>query len=144
MNVWVKAGYFNEEDDEVGISHVIEHMFFKGTRRRPAPDQIATEIKSLGGELNAGTYYDITQYYFTLPSEAFSRGLEVQADALTDPLVDPGELVRELEAIIQEARRKMDNPAAFAAEKLRLAFRVHRIRAGASGGEERCAFTRGS
>ena len=129
LNTWVKAGYFNEEDDEVGISHVIEHMFFKGTRRRPAPDRIATEIKSLGGELNAGTYYDSTHYYFTLPSGAFARGLEVQADALTDPLLDPKELARELEAIIQEARRKMDNPVAFAAEKLNeLAFKVHRIR----------------
>ncbi len=137
MNVWVQAGYFNEEDDEVGVSHVIEHMFFKGTRRRPAPDQIATEIKSLGGELNAGTYYDFTHYYFTLPAEAFSRGLEIQADALTDPLLDPGELARELEAIIQEGRRKMDNPSAYAAEKLNeLAFRVHRIRRWRIGREE--------
>ncbi len=137
LNIWVKAGYFNEEDDEVGISHVIEHMFFKGTRRRPAPDRIATEIKSLGGELNAGTYYDSTHYYFTLPSEAFARGLEVQSDALTDPLLDPKELARELEAIIQEARRKMDNPGAFAAEKLNdLAFQVHRIRRWRIGHED--------
>jgi zinc protease len=137
INIWVKAGYFNEDDDEVGISHVVEHMFFKGTHGRPAPDQVAKEIKSLGGELNAGTYYDFTHYYFTLPSAAFSRGLEIQADALTNPLVDPGELARELEAIIQEARRKRDNPSAFAAEKLNeLAFRVHRIRRWRIGEEE--------
>src|SRR5262245_53239610 len=76
MTAWVRAGYFDEEDDEVGISHVVEHMFFKGTTRRPLPDQIAADVKSLGGELNAATYYDFTQYYFTLPAEAFDRGLE--------------------------------------------------------------------
>jgi zinc protease len=137
LNVWVKAGYFNEEDDEVGIAHVIEHMFFKGTPSRPSPDQIAREVKSLGGELNAGTYYDFTHYYFTLPAGAFSQGLDIQSDALMNPLIDPAELSRELEAIIQEARRKMDNPGAFAAEKLNeLAFRVHRIRRWRIGHEE--------
>ncbi|MCI0409638.1 MAG: insulinase family protein, partial [Acidobacteria bacterium] len=137
IDTWVKVGYFNEEDDQVGISHVIEHMFFKGTKLRPRPDQIAAEVKALGGELNAGTYYDFTHYYFTLPVQSFSRGLEIQADALLDPLVDPGELARELEAIIQESRRKLDNPPAFAAEKLyELAFRRHRIRRWRIGQEE--------
>jgi len=137
VNIWAKVGYFNEEDHEVGISHVIEHMFFKGTHRRPSPDQIASEIKGLGGELNAGTYYDFTHYYVTLPSQEFSRGLEIQADALTDPLVEPEELRRELEAIIQEGRRKADNPTAYATEKLNgLAFLVHRIRRWRIGDEE--------
>jgi zinc protease len=137
IDTWVKVGYFNEEDDQVGISHVIEHMFFKGTTLRPRPDQIAAEVKALGGELNAGTYYDFTHYYFTLPAQSFSRGLEIQADALLNPLVDPEELVRELEAIIQESRRKLDNPSAFAAEKLyELAFRKHRIRRWRIGQED--------
>jgi zinc protease len=137
ISTWVKAGYFNEADDEVGISHVIEHMFFKGTHRRPRPDQIASEVKSLGGEINAGTYYDFTHYYFALPSSEFSRGLEIQSDALLDPLVDPGELARELEAIIQEAKRKRDSPSALAVEKLNeIAYRVHRIRRWRIGEEE--------
>ena len=137
IDTWVKVGYFDEEDDEVGISHVIEHMFFKGTQLRPRPDQIAAEVKALGGELNAGTYYDFTHYYFTLPAASFSRGLEIQSDALLNPLVDSAELARELEAIIQESRRKLDNPSAFAAEKLyELAFRKHRIRRWRIGQEE--------
>ena len=57
INLWVRAGYFDEDDTQIGISHVIEHMFFKGTIDRPRPDQIATEIKSLGGTLNAGARY---------------------------------------------------------------------------------------
>ncbi len=129
INLWVRAGYFDEDDQHIGISHVIEHMFFKGTADRPRPDQIATEIKSLGGELNAGTYYDATNYYFVLPSENYRRGLEIQADALMHPRLDPDELKREIEAVIQEGRRKRDTPGAYAYEMLfREAFDRHRIR----------------
>jgi zinc protease len=136
-NLWVRAGYFDEEDRDVGISHVIEHMFFKGTPDRPRPDQIATEIKGLGGELNAGTYYDATNYYIVLPSGNLRKGLEVQADALMHPLFDPEELKREIEAVIQEGRRKIDTPAAYALEMLfREAFESHRIRRWRIGGEE--------
>ncbi|MBI4169700.1 MAG: insulinase family protein [Acidobacteria bacterium] len=135
-NLWVRAGYFDEEDHEVGISHVIEHMFFKGTSDRPRADQIATEIKGLGGELNAGTYYDSTNYYIVLPSENFRRGLEVQADALMHPLFDPEELKREIEAVVQEGRRKIDTPAAYALEMLfEESFEAHRIRRWRIGGE---------
>jgi zinc protease len=128
-NLWVRAGYFDEDDREVGISHVIEHMFFKGTPDRPRPDQIATEIKEIGGELNAATYYDSTNYYIVLPKENLRRGLEIQADALMHPLLDAAELQREIEAVIQEGRRKLDTPAAYAVEMLfREAFETHRIR----------------
>ncbi len=135
-NLWVRAGYFDEEDHQVGISHVIEHMFFKGTPDRPRPDQIATEIKGLGGELNAGTYYDSTNYYVVLPSDNFRRGLEIQADALMHPLFDEQELRREIEAVIQEGRRKIDSPPAYAVEMLfREAFESHRIRRWRIGNE---------
>ncbi len=137
INLWVRAGYFDEEDLEAGISHIIEHMFFKGTPDRPRPDQIATEIKSLGGELNAGTYYDSTNYYVVLPSLGFRRGLEIQADALMHPLIDAEELRREIEAVIQEGRRKIDTPSAYALEMMyQEAFDAHRIRRWRIGSEE--------
>jgi zinc protease len=137
INLWVRAGYFDEEDREAGISHVIEHMFFKGTPDRPRPDQIATEIKSLGGELNAGTYYDSTNYYVVLPSASFRKGLEIQADALMHPLIDADELKREIEAVIQEGRRKLDTPSAYAVEMTyQEAFDAHRIRRWRIGSEE--------
>lgn len=137
VNLWVRAGYFDEEDGQVGISHVIEHMFFKGTPDRQRPDQIATEIKSLGGELNAGTYYDFTNYYVVLPSGNFRRGLEIVADALMHPLFDADELKREIEAVLQEGRRKMDTPGAYALEMMfREAFGSHRIRRWRIGEEE--------
>jgi len=137
INLWVRAGYFDETDDEIGISHVIEHMFFKGTPDRPRPDQIATEIKGLGGELNAGTYYDSTHYYVVLPRENFRRGLEIQGDALMHPQIDGEELAREIEAVIQEGRRKLDTPEAYAVEMMyREAFEAHRIRRWRIGTEE--------
>jgi zinc protease len=121
---YVKTGYLNEPDENRGISHVLEHMFFKGTSKRDV-SQIAKETKRLGGYLNAGTFYDYTYYYTVLPSENFKPGLEIQADALRDPALLEGELQREILVILQEARRKLDSPGAFSLEKLYgLAFEV--------------------
>lgn len=114
---WVKAGYFDEPDEDVGISHVLEHMYFKGTPTRGV-GEIARETKASGGYLNAHTIYDHTSYETVLPSSGFLRGLEIQADAYANSLIDAGELARELEVIIQEAKRKLDSPAAVAMESL--------------------------
>ena len=113
----VKAGYFDETDDVVGIAHVLEHMYFKGTPTRGV-GEIARATKAAGGYLNAGTIYDQTSYYTVLPSSAFERGLEIQFDAYANSLIDADELARELEVIIQEAKRKADNPSAVAVESL--------------------------
>ncbi|MEJ7812641.1 MAG: pitrilysin family protein, partial [Gemmatimonadaceae bacterium] len=114
---YVKAGYFDETDDVVGVAHVLEHMFFKGTARRGV-GEISKETKSAGGYLNAGTIYDHTSYYTVLPASSFVRGLEIQADAYANSVVDAGELRKELEVIIQEAKRKADNPGAVTIETL--------------------------
>ena len=124
----VKAGYFDEPDTLIGISHVLEHMYFKGTAQR-GPGDIARETKSAGGYLNAGTIYDHTSYYTVLPSDALEQALDIQADALQRSAIDEDELRRELLVIIQEAKRKLDNPGAVAQETLfETMFDVHRIR----------------
>ena len=64
---YVRAGYFDETDDVVGIAHVLEHMYFKGTAQRGV-GEIAKETKASGGYLNAATIYDHTSYYTVLPS----------------------------------------------------------------------------
>src|SRR5829696_6116802 len=74
---YVNAGYFDESDDVVGIAHVLEHMFFKGTPSR-AVGEIARQTKAVGGYLNAATIYDHTSYYTVLPSSSFAAGLDVQ------------------------------------------------------------------
>ena len=114
---YVKAGYFDETDDVAGIAHVLEHMFFKGTPTRGV-GEIAKQTKASGGYLNAHTIYDHTSYYAVLPASGFAAGLEIQADAYANSLIDADELRRELEVIIQEARRKTDNPHALTIETL--------------------------
>jgi zinc protease len=113
----VRAGYFDEPDAVVGVSHVLEHMFFKGTERRGA-GEIARATKAAGGYLNAGTIYDHTTYYTVLPSAALDLGLELQADALLHSTIDEEELRKELVVITEEVKRKLDNPSAMATEKL--------------------------
>src|SRR3954468_5936923 len=132
---YVSAGYFDEADEIVGIAHVLEHMFFKGTPSRGV-GAIAKQTKALGGYLNAGTIYDHTSYYTVLPSSAFAQGLTIQADAYARSLIDSEELRRELEVIIEEAKRKADNPPAVATETLyALLHDTHRIRRWRIGGE---------
>jgi zinc protease len=126
----VKAGYFDEPDEWVGIAHVLEHMMFKGTPRY-GPGRLAHETQLLGGYLNASTIYDKTVFYAAVPSAAdgLARALALQADALMHAALDPDELGRELEVIVQEAKRKLDSPGAVTVETLYdLLFTVHRMR----------------
>lgn len=134
----VRAGYFDEPDEWVGISHILEHMFFKGTARR-GPGEIARDTQLLGGYLNAATIYDKTVYYTVLPSSGSGlvRALDVQADALMRAALDEGELNRELEVVIQEAKRKLDTPPAVVAETLYgLVYPTHRMGRWRIGTEE--------
>lgn len=139
----VKAGYFDETDDIVGIAHVLEHMYFKGTPSRGV-GEIARETKAAGGYLNAHTIYDHTSYFTVLPSASFERGLDIQFDAYANSLIDQDELARELEVIIQEEKRKRDTPTAIAIESLyALLHDRHRIRRWRIGEEHALrAFTR--
>ncbi|HKT58716.1 MAG TPA: pitrilysin family protein, partial [Gemmatimonadales bacterium] len=139
----VKAGFFDEPDRWTGISHVLEHMFFKGTPRRGVGG-IARETKSAGGYLNASTSYDHTSYFAVLPASGFPQAVDIQADALRHSLIDETELARELQVIIQEAKRKLDTPSAVAYETLHeVMFDRHRIRRWRIGHESQLAgFTR--
>ena len=123
----VAAGYFDESDEVVGISHVLEHMFFKGTPAR-GPGEIGRATKRAGGYLNASTIYNRTLYYTVLPSESLAHGIALQSDALLNATIDDDELRRELRVIIEEAKRKRDNPGAVARESLfALLFERHRM-----------------
>ena len=139
----VKAGFFDEPDRWMGISHVFEHMFFKGTPTRGV-GQIARETKAAGGYLNASTTYDHTSYYAVLPAARLADALAIQADALMNASVDRDELARELQVIIQEAKRKLDTPSALTHETLHeVMYDRHRIRRWRIGYEKDLAgFTR--
>ncbi|HYE74596.1 MAG TPA: pitrilysin family protein, partial [Blastocatellia bacterium] len=125
---YVKAGYFDEADEVAGLAHLMEHMFFKGTPTRPV-GTIATETRKLGGVLNASTYYDKTSYYTIAPAESLSKVLEIQADLLQNPTFDANELKKEALVVIQESKRKQDNPMALALERMyATAFTANRIK----------------
>lgn len=140
---YVKAGFFDEPDSWIGISHVLEHMFFKGTPTRGV-GQIAKDTKAVGGYLNASTSYDRTSYYAVMPAGQLSEAVAIQADALMHSLIDREELARELQVIIQEAKRKLDHPGAVTHETLHeVMYDRHRIRRWRIGYEQDLAkFTR--
>jgi zinc protease len=133
----VKVGYFDEPDEISGISHVIEHMFFKGTSNRGV-GQVALETRGLGGTLNAYTTYDRTVYHVVAPAANAVPTMEIQADAFWNPVFDAAELEREIEVVLQENNRKLDSPRAVAEERLYAtaytAHRMHRWRIGTPDG----------
>jgi predicted Zn-dependent peptidase len=109
MGLWIGAGARSEAPGEHGISHLLEHMAFKGTSRRSARD-IAEAIEAVGGEMNAETSVDHTTYYVRLLKDDVGLGLDVLGDIVTEPLFDEEELVREQHVIIQEIGAARDVP----------------------------------
>ncbi len=109
LNVWVNVGAADESESEAGISHIHEHMLFKGTERRGV-GQVALEVESAGGDINAFTSNDVTMYHITIASRYLELGLDILADAVQHSKFDPGELTSELEVIMEELRRMEDNP----------------------------------
>jgi predicted Zn-dependent peptidase len=109
LGVWVGSGSRDEHPDEHGISHLLEHMAFKGTKRRSAR-QIAEEIEAVGGDLNAATSVETTAYYARVLKEDVPLGLEVLSDILSNPAFDPVELKREQNVIVQEIGATEDTP----------------------------------
>ena len=109
LGVWVGAGSRHEAADEQGLSHLLEHMAFKGTRRRSAR-AIAEEIEAAGGDLNAATSVEQTAYYAHLLADDAGLALDILADILTDSTFDEGELAREKSVILQEIGAVEDTP----------------------------------
>jgi predicted Zn-dependent peptidase len=109
LGVWVDVGSRDERPDEHGISHLLEHMAFKGTSRRTAR-QIAEEIEAVGGDLNAATSIETTAYYARVLRADVSLALDVLSDILADPSFDQAELKREQNVIVQEIGAAEDTP----------------------------------
>jgi predicted Zn-dependent peptidase len=109
LGVWVGSGSRDERPDEHGISHLLEHMAFKGTSRRTAR-QIAEEIEAVGGDLNAATSAETTAYYARVLKADVPLALDVLSDILANPTFDPAELKREQHVIVQEIGASEDTP----------------------------------
>ncbi len=106
---WYCVGARNEREDEAGVSHFLEHMMFKGSRRfaKGEVDRITTE---LGGSNNAFTGYDHTAYWFELASDRWERGLEIEADRMRHLSLDETEFDAEREVVLEELAMGKDDP----------------------------------
>ena len=127
-NVWVGVGSADEEPREAGLAHVHEHMLFKGTERRGVGD-IARDVESAGGRINAFTSFDQTCYYVVLSSRFFDDALDILSDAVGHSSFDADELQSELEVIQEEIKRGEDNPSRVSSRMLfETAFQEHPYR----------------
>ena len=117
LGVWIAAGARHEREAEHGISHLLEHMAFKGTEQRSARD-IAEQIEAVGGELNAATSLETTVYYARVLEPDMGLALEILADILQIPRYAQDELEREREVILQEIAATRDSPDEIAYELL--------------------------
>ena len=109
LGVWIGAGSRHEQPEEHGLSHLIEHMAFKGTLTRSAR-RIAEDIENVGGEINAATSTESTSYTARVLGEDVGVALDVLGDILTRSTFDPGELAREKGVILQEYAAVEDTP----------------------------------
>lgn len=109
VGVYVGTGSRDERAYERGISHFIEHMVFKGTARRDALD-IVREIEGRGGYINAETDKEYTAFYARVLPEDLFVALDVLSDMLVAPRVDPQDIEREKQVVVQELRELMDYP----------------------------------
>jgi len=109
LGVWVGAGSRSEREEEHGLSHLLEHMAFKGTRTRSAAD-IAEEIEAVGGEVNAATSVETTSYYARVLKDDVPLALDILSDILRNSVFDPQELAREQHVILQEIGAALDTP----------------------------------
>ncbi len=110
LQAWVKVGSRDETEETNGAAHFVEHMLFKGTQRRRV-GQIDRDVEGLGGILNASTSFDYTQYFIVSASRFFDKILDIQSDALMRSTLDPQELERERQVIIEELNRRDDTPS---------------------------------
>lgn len=117
VGIWVKTGSTCEEAKENGISHFIEHMMFKGTKKRSAK-QIAVDMDKIGGQLNAFTSKECTCYHARVVPEKLDVAVDVLSDLFCDPQIDETELEKEKGVVIEEIAMVNDNVEELAHEKI--------------------------
>ena len=110
IGVWIDVGSRDEEKDEMGVSHFIEHMLFKGTKKRTAKE-IAVSLESVGGGLNAFTGREQTCYYARVLDEHLDIAIDVLSDILKNPLLNPHHFEKEKKVIASEIKELEDSPS---------------------------------
>ncbi|MFH1647592.1 MAG: pitrilysin family protein [Chloroflexota bacterium] len=111
LGFFIGTGSRYETGKQSGISHFIEHMCFKGTRKRPTSVDVCTVIEGVGGILNAGTDKELTIYWCKVAKPHFGSALDVMTDILTGSLFDPAEIEKERQVIFEEINMSLDSPS---------------------------------
>lgn len=109
IDTWVKTGSINENDNNNGVSHFLEHLFFKGTKNYKL-GEVERILESKGATYNAATSKDFTHFYTTIPSQWADLALKMQSDLLLNAIIPEDELNRERKVVQEEIRRTQDNP----------------------------------
>lgn len=117
VSISVKCGGINENLNEKGISHFIEHMLYKGTKKRSAK-QISKEIEKKGGEINGMTTENMTSFWCKIPSKHLKTALDVLTDLIKNPKFDKNEFVKERKVIFEEIKMRKDNPRVYVLDKI--------------------------
>lgn len=110
VGMFVGVGSRHEDEPHAGLSHLLEHLVFKGTRHHPDPGDLSEAVEGCGGALNASTDRELTVYSAKAPAEAADRALDVVADLVFRPLLRGSDLVAEKPVIVDEIRMYMDSP----------------------------------
>jgi predicted Zn-dependent peptidase len=110
ITVWVKTGSRNETKQIGGISHFLEHMVFKGSKKRPSAKEIAVVIDSIGGEFNASTSKEWTNFHIKARNEALPTAFDVLSDMVLNPLLKSEDIEREKGVILEEWAMYEDTP----------------------------------
>ncbi len=109
IDTWIKTGSINENDKNTGVSHFLEHLFFKGTENHP-PGDFDKILESKGAITNAATSKDFTHYYITIPSKYFDLAMDLHSDMLLNPLIPRKELEKERKVVMEEIAKDANNP----------------------------------
>jgi zinc protease len=117
IDTWINTGSINETDSNNGVSHFLEHLFFKGTKQHPA-GEFDRILESKGAIVNAATSKDFTHYYITLPSEYFDTALELHSDMLINPQIPRNELEKERKVVLEEISKDLNTPQKIVYENL--------------------------
>ena len=128
LEVQIKVGSVNENKKQAGMTHLIEHLLFEGTKTRTA-HEISNSIESVGGEFNAATTHERTFYYIHVPKHHFALALEIMSDIIQNPLFAEKTIKKEKNVVLNEIKFMEDDPKSYLwILFLKSLFRKHKVK----------------